>query len=113
MAAHQADRASASASSRLNVSTGPKVVVIGASSSPGSSSEVFHITLTPSGTLMWVVNSGFAPCSRTYGIHWRNHMNSAPSPPPGPMVLDAGDAQFLANTITANVRQTSRLARLG
>src|SRR4029450_1781387 len=113
MAAHQADRAGPRASSRLKLSTGPKMVVIGASSSPGSSSDVFHITLTPSETLMWVVKSGFRPCSRACDVHCRNHMNSAPSPPPGPMVLEAGDAQFLANTNAARARQTRRLARLG
>jgi hypothetical protein len=97
----------------LNVSTGPNAVVIGASSSPGSSREVFHITLTPSGTLMWVVNSGFRPCSRACGVQRRNHMNRAPSLLPGPMLVEAGDAQFLGNTVAASARQTSRLARLG
>src|SRR5829696_171339 len=113
MAAHQADRPRPRVSSRLKLSTGPKAKVTGASSRPGSSSEVFHITLTPSGTFMWVVNSGLRPCWRARGVHSRNHIISAPSPTPRVVLVRTGDAQVSANVRVASARQTSRLPRLG
>jgi hypothetical protein len=60
---HQADSPRAAMLTRLKVNTGPRVSVSGASRTPGSTSEVFHSTLTPSGAFSQVVTNGFSPCS--------------------------------------------------
>ena len=57
--AHQALSATPSVTATLNDATGPSNNVTGESSSAGSGIHVFHMRLTPLGSIRLVVNSGF------------------------------------------------------
>ena len=59
-----AEPANPSVSSRVRVVCGPASSVTGLSSTPGSSSEVFHIRLMPCGAFIAVVTrAGRLPCA--------------------------------------------------
>ncbi len=77
----------------VRLTCGPASSVTGASRTPGSSSEVFHIMLTPVGAFMALVTSaGRWPWLTAVAAYLRYQANRSASPPLGATNEEAGSA---------------------
>src|SRR5580700_5941130 len=71
-----AEPAKPSVSSTVRLTCGPASKVTGVSSTPGSSSEVFHIMLMPAGAFIAVVTrAGSLPCAIAVASYRMNQAN--------------------------------------
>ena len=73
----KADPAKPAVMRTVRLACGPASSVTGASSMPGSSMKVFHMTLTPCGAFIpWVIRAGSRKCAtavasyRKYQANW-------------------------------------------
>src|ERR1022692_5008751 len=89
----QADPAKPAVSSTVRLTCGPSSRVTGVSTTPGSSSDVFHIRLTPTGAFIALVTrAGRWPWLTAAAAYRRYQENRSASPAFGAANLDAGSA---------------------
>src|SRR5580693_1552681 len=109
-----AEPAKPSVSSTVRLTCGPASKVTGVSSTPGSSSEVFHIRLTPRGAFIAVVTRcGRLPCATDSALYRMNQANRSMSVGSPTCILDAGlthSRQVTANAPARYRASTSQLA---
>ena len=100
-----AEPAKPSVVSTVSEVCGPASSVTGASSTPGSSIEVFHITLMPCGAFIAAVTSaGSLPCVSAVASYRMNHAKKSASFGFPATVCDAGSAHSRQVTATAASR---------
>src|SRR5215467_15511811 len=88
-----ADPANPAVVRTVRLTCGPSNKVRGVSSTPGSSSDVFHIKLTPVGAFIALVTrAGRCPWLTAVAAYRRYHPNRSASPALGATNLDAGSA---------------------
>ena len=84
---------------------GPKSNVTGASSTPGSIMNVFHIAFTPCGAFIAVVTSaGSRPCTTAVASYLKNQVNWSVSLGLPATIRDAGSRHSQSVTASAASR---------
>ena len=85
--------AGVSVEATLSEATGPQIQVTGTSGRLRPATEVCASRLMPPGWNSAVEKNGFCPWASAVAGHWKNHRNSAGSPQPHRVCVDAPSAQ--------------------